>query len=244
MRLCWKGFAAPAVLLAGLLAAPAPVRATSCTTQAELQPQDRDALTAAGGRLAVAVAEQDFAALKAALLPAVAQDWEGMRGVVESSASLMKGGQIQLRSLYLLDAQPGRARRHAVLLHQRERRADRDPDHAGAAAGPLRRGAGRCGRSALRRPVGLHPGLGRPRQRLEAGRPDRPARALWTGRTASGGGRTPAIWPATISRGRLVRLRDRADAAAAGGFSLLAQPGKARKRAGGDQEFSAQTRFL
>ena len=103
MRLCWKGFAALAVLLAGL-ALPMAARATSCTTQAELLPQDRDALTAAGGRLAVAVAEQDFDALKAALLPALAQDWEGMRGVVESSASLMKGGQIQLRSLYLLDA--------------------------------------------------------------------------------------------------------------------------------------------
>jgi hypothetical protein len=103
MRLCWKIIAAPVVLLAGF-AAPAPVSATSCTTHAELLPQDRDALTAAGGRLAVAVAEQDFVTLKAALLPAMAQDWEGMRGVVESSASLMKGGQIQLRSLYLLDA--------------------------------------------------------------------------------------------------------------------------------------------
>jgi hypothetical protein len=103
MRLYGKGFAAPAVLLA-LLAAPVAGYATSCTTQAALQPQDRQALSAAGGRLAVAVAEQDYAALKAALLPAVAQDWDGIRGVVESSASLMKGGQIQLRSLYLLDA--------------------------------------------------------------------------------------------------------------------------------------------
>jgi len=103
MRLCLKIFAAPVVLLI-VFAAPAPVRATSCTTQAVLLPQDRDALTAAGGRLAVAVAEQDFATLKAALLPALAHEWEGMRGVVESSASLMKGGQIQLRSLYLLDA--------------------------------------------------------------------------------------------------------------------------------------------
>ena len=103
MRLCWKGFAAPVLLLAGL-AWPLAARATSCTTQAELLPQDRNELTAAGGRLAAAVAEQDFDALKAALLPALAQDWDGMRGVVESSASLMKGGQIQIRSLYLLDA--------------------------------------------------------------------------------------------------------------------------------------------
>ena len=102
----WAGirvWAAPVALLV-LLGVPAPVRATSCTTQAELLPQDRDALTAAGGRLAVAVVQQDFAALQTALLPAVAQDWEGIRGVVDSAAPLVKGGQVQLRSLYLLDA--------------------------------------------------------------------------------------------------------------------------------------------
>ncbi len=103
MRLCRKGFAAP-VVLSVLLAAPVAGRATSCTTQAALLPQDRDELAATGGRLALAVAEQDLVTLKAALLPAVAQDWDGISGVVEASASLMKGGQIQLRSLYLLDA--------------------------------------------------------------------------------------------------------------------------------------------
>ncbi|MGA2888288.1 MAG: hypothetical protein ABSE51_09580 [Terracidiphilus sp.] len=103
MRLCFKRFSAMAVLSV-LLAAPTAVRATSCTTQAELLPQDRDALAAAGGRLAVAVAAQDYSALQAALAPAVAKDWDGIRQVVESSASLMKGGQVQLRNLYLLDA--------------------------------------------------------------------------------------------------------------------------------------------
>jgi hypothetical protein len=103
MRFSLKSLAAPAVLVA-LLAAPAQVSATSCTTQAELLPQDRDALKAAGGRLAMAVVEQDIATLKAALLPAVAQDWEGIRQGAEAGAMLMKGGQVQLRSLYLLDA--------------------------------------------------------------------------------------------------------------------------------------------
>ncbi len=87
-----------------LLAATAPMSATTCTTQAELLPQDRSELAAAGGRLAMAVAEQDLATLKSALLPAVAQDWEGISGVEQSSASLMKGGQIRLRNIYLLDA--------------------------------------------------------------------------------------------------------------------------------------------
>src|ERR1035441_3543856 len=45
-----------------------------------------------------------MAALKAALLPAVAQDWEGISSEAQLGAVLMKGGQVQLRNLYLLDA--------------------------------------------------------------------------------------------------------------------------------------------
>ena len=103
MRLCWKGFASTAAVLV-FLASPMICRATSCTTQAALLPQDRDALTAAGGRFAVAVGEQDLATLKASLLPAVAQDWDGISSEAQVGAALMKGGQVQLRNLYLLDA--------------------------------------------------------------------------------------------------------------------------------------------
>ncbi|MGD0802413.1 MAG: hypothetical protein ABR906_13965, partial [Terracidiphilus sp.] len=67
MHFCWKDFTTPAVLMV-LLAATAPMSATTCTTQAELLPQDRSELAAAGGRLAMAVAEQDLATLKSALL--------------------------------------------------------------------------------------------------------------------------------------------------------------------------------
>jgi hypothetical protein len=91
------------VLLA-VLATPATGSATSCTTQSALPGVDRDALSAAGGRLATAAAQQDYATLQAALLPAVAADWENMHGIVEQSGSLLKGGEIQLRNLYLLDA--------------------------------------------------------------------------------------------------------------------------------------------
>jgi hypothetical protein len=103
MFLCWKGLAALAVVPV-LLAMPSVLSATSCTTQAELLSLDRDALAAAGGKLATAVAQQDYAALQSVLLPAVAQQWDGIRSVVEGSAPLMKGGQVQLRNLYLLDA--------------------------------------------------------------------------------------------------------------------------------------------
>jgi hypothetical protein len=103
MRLPFKNFAAPALLLA-LLSAPVASRAVSCTMQAELSPQDRATLAAAGGMLAQAVAQQDYAALKAALLPAVAQDWDGIHEAAEAGAALMKGGKIQLQNAFLLDA--------------------------------------------------------------------------------------------------------------------------------------------
>jgi hypothetical protein len=103
MRLCWKVWAA-AVIVFVLGALPVASHAATCTTQAELLPQDRSMLAAAGGRLSEAVAQQDYSALRAALLPAEAAEWDGIRGAVEQAAPLVKGGQVQLRSVYLLDA--------------------------------------------------------------------------------------------------------------------------------------------
>jgi hypothetical protein len=94
-----------AVLLAtGLLGLPAVSRATSCTTQAEMQPTDRDALAAIGGRLSNAIVGQDYATLQSTLLPAEASEWEGIHDSVEFGGALVKGGQVQLENLYLLDA--------------------------------------------------------------------------------------------------------------------------------------------
>jgi hypothetical protein len=98
-RLCWLSFTA-VVWLAALPSC----RAVSCTSPAELASLDRDALTAISGRLANAVTAQDFATLQADLLPEEANQWSGIRAAVEQSAPLVKGGQFQIRSLYLLDA--------------------------------------------------------------------------------------------------------------------------------------------
>jgi hypothetical protein len=99
MRLCWKVWAA-----AALLSVPVASHAASCTAQAELLPQDRAALSMVAGRLSSAVLQEDFATLQAALLPAEAAEWNGIRGAVEQAAPLVKGGQVQLRNVYLLDA--------------------------------------------------------------------------------------------------------------------------------------------
>ena len=87
-----------------LLMTPLTSWATSCTAQAELGSLDRDALVSITGRLAGAVVSLDFNTLQADLLPQEASDWPGIRATVEQSASLFKGGQFQIRSLYLLDA--------------------------------------------------------------------------------------------------------------------------------------------
>jgi hypothetical protein len=98
MRLFRKGWIA--VLL---LASPGMGRAASCTTQAELQPQDRSALTAIGQRLAVAIVGQDYSTLQTVLLPSISEQWDGIRNEVELGAPLVKGGQAQLHDIYLLD---------------------------------------------------------------------------------------------------------------------------------------------
>ena len=103
MRLCWRvGTAALGLVVLGAM--PSRIQATSCTTQGELQPQDRSALSSIAGRLAQAIVGQDFGSLQAALLPAEAGDWAGIHDSVELGATLVKDGQVQLRNIYLLDA--------------------------------------------------------------------------------------------------------------------------------------------
>jgi len=92
------------LLAAALLPAAQTARAVSCTSQAELGPLDRDALSAVAGRLANEVVAQDFNALQAVLLPQEANEWPGMSAAVEQSAPLVKGAGFQLKNVYLLDA--------------------------------------------------------------------------------------------------------------------------------------------
>jgi len=95
---------AATLLLGGFLAVPAASHAANCTTQAEMSGPERDALAATGQRLGVAVVQQDMATLQGALLPEVASQWDGIRQAVEYNAPVVKGGQVQLRSIYALDA--------------------------------------------------------------------------------------------------------------------------------------------
>lgn len=90
--------------LLALIALPAACRAVTCTTQGSMTAADRDALALAGQRISTAIAQQDDSTLRSSLLPSVAQQWQGIQNAADSGASLLKGGKIQLRDLYILDA--------------------------------------------------------------------------------------------------------------------------------------------
>jgi hypothetical protein len=99
MRFCSRK-----LIAALLIATPVAGFAASCTTQAELAPQDRSTLASIGEQLSEAVIRQDTSALQAVLLPALSGQWEGIRGAIEQAAPVVKGGKPQLRNIYLLDA--------------------------------------------------------------------------------------------------------------------------------------------
>jgi hypothetical protein len=69
-----------------------------------MTPEDRGTLASIGEQLSDAVLRQDLSALQSVLLPAVTGQWDGIRGAVEAAAPLVKGGKVQLRNMYLLDA--------------------------------------------------------------------------------------------------------------------------------------------
>jgi hypothetical protein len=94
------GLTAAVLLIIGAI----PAFAVNCTTQAGLQPADREALLAAGNTLAGAVSTQSFDLLQSSLLPAVAGDWDGIRSVAQASKPLFQGGTLAWGNAFLLDA--------------------------------------------------------------------------------------------------------------------------------------------
>jgi hypothetical protein len=89
---------------AALIAASAEGFGVSCTMQAELTAADREAIATAGTRIAAAIAGQDLAGLKAALLPAEASAWDSISATVTQGQALVQGGQTTIRDAFLLDA--------------------------------------------------------------------------------------------------------------------------------------------
>ncbi len=99
MRLFWKLAASFIVFLL-----PAISYATSCTSQAELSPADRSALSSSGTQLSQAILTQNYPALQANLLPSESSEWSGIEAEAQNAHALVQGGQIKLEDAYLLDA--------------------------------------------------------------------------------------------------------------------------------------------
>ena len=99
MRFRWKIVAA-----AVLLATPVAGLAATCTMQDEMPAATQAPLADAGIRLLQAIAGQDEATVKAALLPAEANAWSGIQSAVQQAGPLVSGGHVQFRDAFLLDA--------------------------------------------------------------------------------------------------------------------------------------------
>jgi hypothetical protein len=107
MRLCgmvWVAAARLSLFLLLLAAFAGRARAATCTSQAEIPPADRDQIAAAGLQLSTDIEKPDFTALQGALLPSEEAAWEGIHEAAQQAVTLVKGGQIQIRNVFLLDA--------------------------------------------------------------------------------------------------------------------------------------------
>jgi hypothetical protein len=103
MLLSARGLVGKVLITTVLFTMAVACHAATCTSQAELSGQDRTSLSASASQLLADVFAQDESALQSALLPSEASAWDSIRAAVRDAAPLLKGGQAQLRSVYLLE---------------------------------------------------------------------------------------------------------------------------------------------
>ncbi len=87
-----------------LPAASVPLVAETCITQSQMAAPDRSALADAARSMALDVSTDNTTALRAVTIPQYAQDFEGIANSVSSAAGRVKGAQMVVRSVYILDA--------------------------------------------------------------------------------------------------------------------------------------------
>ena len=87
--------------------------AATCSTQAQMAPQQRDSLANQARAMIALVQQGNIAGLRARTLPAIAADFDGIAASVTSLNPLMVNSTITVEDLYYLDAsmaQPGAQR--------------------------------------------------------------------------------------------------------------------------------------
>jgi hypothetical protein len=101
--------ALPLCLVAGLGALVPVARAASCTTQSQMTPADRNALSSAARSMLSQVQNGDVNGLKANTLPAVAADFGGIAGSVQNLQPDVKTATITVDNVYQLDSSTDQA---------------------------------------------------------------------------------------------------------------------------------------
>lgn len=87
--------------------------AATCSTQAQMTPQDRDQIANQARALVALVQQGNVSGLRTRTLPAIASDFNGIAASVTSLSPLMQNSTITVEDLYSLDAsmvQPGAER--------------------------------------------------------------------------------------------------------------------------------------
>ena len=75
-----------------------------CTTQSQMKPGERESLAAAAMALAQAIQANDQSALKSRTIAEYQKDFTGVANVVNATAPMVRGAQLQIEQVYLLDA--------------------------------------------------------------------------------------------------------------------------------------------
>jgi hypothetical protein len=99
----------PLCLIAGVIALVPVARAASCTTQSQMTPADRNALSSAARSMLSQVQNGDVNGLKANTLPAVAADFGGIAGSVQNLQPDVKTATITVDNVYQLDSSTDQA---------------------------------------------------------------------------------------------------------------------------------------
>lgn len=98
-----RAFTASLLLLAPLVLAPA-ARAANCTTQGQMTPADRSAMSGAARAMMLQVQNGDVTGLRGSTLPAVASDFSGIAQSVQNLAPAIQRATVTVDALYDLDA--------------------------------------------------------------------------------------------------------------------------------------------
>jgi hypothetical protein len=107
----WQRLIQAAFIVLALVLVPAQLRAATatCTAQAELTPADKAALGEVSARILTAIQAKDDGILQAALLSTESGDWPAIHTEADHAATLVEGGVIKIRNLYLVDASTQKA---------------------------------------------------------------------------------------------------------------------------------------